>query len=86
MSRVILIHSESPDVPGDGPSGRIKLGLHGLVRKMLADRQGATAVEYGLIAGLAALGIAGGLSAMADLVILVFDLIVQAVAAAVPSP
>ena len=36
---------------------------------------GATAVEYGLLAGLVALGIAGGLGALADLVNMLFDMI-----------
>ncbi|WP_262693066.1 Flp family type IVb pilin [Kordiimonas aquimaris] len=34
---------------------------------------GATAVEYGLLAGLVALGIAGGLGALSDLVNLLFE-------------
>jgi len=36
---------------------------------------GATAVEYGLLAGLVALGIAGGIGALADLVNALFDMI-----------
>jgi len=36
---------------------------------------GATAVEYGLLAGLVALGIAGGLGTLADLVNALFELI-----------
>lgn len=36
---------------------------------------GATAVEYGLLAGLVAIGLAGGLGALADLVSLLFEVI-----------
>ena len=39
------------------------------------DTSGATAVEYGLLAGLVAIGLAGGLGALADLVNLLFDVI-----------
>lgn len=38
---------------------------------------GATAVEYGLLAGLAALALLGGFGALADLVHLIFDFIVD---------
>jgi len=36
---------------------------------------GATAVEYGLLAGLIAVGIAGGIGALADLVIGIFTML-----------
>ncbi len=36
---------------------------------------GATAVEYGLLAGLIALGIAGGVGTLADLVIAIFTML-----------
>lgn len=39
------------------------------------DQRGATAVEYGLLIGLVAVGLAGGLGALADLVNLVFNMI-----------
>ncbi|MBO6504076.1 MAG: Flp family type IVb pilin [Kordiimonadaceae bacterium] len=39
------------------------------------NTSGATAVEYGLLAGLVAIGLAGGLGALADLVSLLFDTI-----------
>lgn len=39
------------------------------------DTRGATAVEYGLLAGLVAIGLAGGLGALADLVSLLFEVI-----------
>lgn len=37
------------------------------------DIDGATAVEYGLLAGLVAIGLAGGLGALSDLVNLLFE-------------
>lgn len=39
------------------------------------DTNGATAIEYGLLAGLIAVGLAGGLGALADLVNLLFEII-----------
>ena len=45
------------------------------VRFFGSDTSGATAVEYGLLAGLVAIGLAGGLGALADLVSLLFDTI-----------
>lgn len=36
---------------------------------------GATAVEYGLLAGLIAVGIAGGVGALAELVNAIFDML-----------
>ncbi len=42
---------------------------------LISDTRGATAIEYGLLAGLIAVGLAGGLGALADLVNLLFDLI-----------
>lgn len=45
------------------------------VRTFGGNTSGATAVEYGLLAGLVAIGLAGGLGALADLVSLLFDTI-----------
>ena len=45
------------------------------VRFFGKNTSGATAVEYGLLAGLVAIGLAGGLGALADLVSLLFDTI-----------
>lgn len=42
-------------------------------RRLSQDIGGATAIEYGLLAGLVAVGLAGGLGALADLVNLLFD-------------
>ncbi len=39
------------------------------------DVRGATAIEYGLLAGLVAVGLAGGLGALADLVNLLFEVV-----------
>lgn len=39
------------------------------------ENSGATAVEYGLLAGLIAVGIAGGIGALADLVNFMFEMI-----------
>ena len=36
------------------------------LRKLCADRRGATAIEYGLIVALIALGMMGGLSVLGD--------------------
>ncbi len=35
-------------------------------RKLLRDQQGATAIEYGLIAGMLVIGIVGGMSGFAN--------------------
>ena len=42
-------------------------------RNLRHNINGATAIEYGLLAGLVAVGLAGGLGALADLVNLLFD-------------
>jgi pilus assembly protein Flp/PilA len=42
------------------------------IRRLTRSVSGATAVEYGLLAGLIALGIAGGVGALADLVVAIF--------------
>lgn len=44
---------------------------------LVRETGGATAVEYGLLAGLAALVLAGGFGALADLVHLIYDFIVE---------
>ena len=48
-------------------------------RAVLNDINGATAIEYGLIIGVAAIGIAGGISALSDLVQLLLSLVSDAV-------
>jgi len=44
-------------------------------RHLKHDVRGATAIEYGLLAGLVAVGLAGGLGALSDLVNLLFEMI-----------
>ena len=44
-------------------------------RQLKHDVRGATAIEYGLLAGLVAVGLAGGLGALSDLVNLLFEMI-----------
>ncbi len=46
-----------------------------LWRELKRDVRGATAIEYGLLAGLVAVGLAGGLGALSDLVNLLFEII-----------
>ncbi len=46
-----------------------------LWQALISDTRGATAIEYGLLAGLIAVGLAGGLGALADLVNLLFEVI-----------
>lgn len=46
-----------------------------LLHKVWHRTDGATAVEYGLLAGLIAIGLAGGLGALADLVNLLFEVV-----------
>ena len=52
-----------------------KLENKSLGQSLWRDTSGATAVEYGLLAGLVAIGLAGGLGALADLVNLLFEVI-----------
>ncbi|WP_417466123.1 Flp family type IVb pilin [Kordiimonas sp.] len=49
--------------------------LGSLLAELKADLQGATAVEYCLIAALIAAGIAGGIGVLADLVNALFDML-----------
>ena len=46
-----------------------------LWRALRRDARGATAIEYGLLAGLVAVGLAGGLGALSDFVNLLFEMI-----------
>ena len=46
------------------------------IRRFTGSQKGATAVEYGLIIGLMALGLAAGLGTLTDLVNDIFDLLV----------
>lgn len=48
---------------------------HLMLWRIKKENSGATAVEYGLLAGLIAVGIAGGIGALADLVNFMFEMI-----------
>jgi Flp pilus assembly pilin Flp len=49
--------------------------LRAWLAAMRRDTNGATAVEYGLLLGLIAVGVAGGYGALVDLVHLIFDFV-----------
>jgi pilus assembly protein Flp/PilA len=53
-----------------------------LVRSLLADRQGVTAIEYGLIAGIIAVGIVTVLGAVSNNLIGLFQTIAGALTSA----
>jgi pilus assembly protein Flp/PilA len=53
-----------------------------LVRSLLADRQGVTAIEYGLIAGIIAVGIVAILGAVSNNLIGLFGTIAGALTSA----
>ncbi|WP_147819687.1 Flp family type IVb pilin [Salidesulfovibrio onnuriiensis] len=54
---------------------------------LIRNEEGATALEYGLIAALIAAGIAGAVTALGDQVVATFDFIsAQMQAAMTPSP
>lgn len=57
-----------------GSAGKLKF-LPVKLKQLPYSVSGATAVEYGLLAGLIALGIAGGIGALADLVNLIFEML-----------
>ena len=40
--------------------------MRALIYSLIGDQRGATAIEYGLLAGLLALGIVGGLNAFTN--------------------
>ncbi|NVJ97275.1 MAG: Flp family type IVb pilin [Alphaproteobacteria bacterium] len=47
----------------------------GHLSRLRSDISGATAVEYGLLAGLIAVGLMGGIGALSDLVNLLFEFV-----------
>ncbi len=53
--------------------------IWGYVRTVAQDTGGASAIEYSLIASLIAIGIAGGIGALADLVAMLWNLMITAV-------
>lgn len=48
-------------------------------QKLPGDDRGATAIEYGLLAALAAVGLAGGYAALGDVILDIFDMLVGSV-------
>jgi len=64
----------------------VAVKLRGLHAAMWRDRKGATAVEYGLLIGLAALGLAAGWGAIGDLVHQIFAMLSDQTQAATPTP
>ncbi|MFM9845195.1 MAG: Flp family type IVb pilin [Dongiaceae bacterium] len=57
-----------------------------IVRRFLLDDRGATAVEYGLIAAIISVGVAGFAQPLSDMVMLMYTLVLDAVIEASPSP
>lgn len=53
-----------------------------LLRQMIADRSGATAIEYGLIAALISVSLIAGFSALSTSVQGVFETVTAAITAA----
>jgi Flp pilus assembly pilin Flp len=56
-----------------GKISRVMTDVRSSPHRITANQDGATAIEYGLIAALMALGIAGGIDVLADAVELLFD-------------
>jgi len=57
------------------PAAERKIQLPHTLTRLKHCVSGATAVEYGLLAGLVAVGIAGGIGALAELVNAIFDML-----------
>lgn len=51
--------------------------LWSICRQLARSSSGASAIGYGLLAGLMALGVAGGFGALADLINQLFDIIIN---------
>ena len=62
-----------------GRSHNMRIKAWSGVKGLYQSENGATAIEYALIAALAAAGIAGGMAAIAELAQLVFELINSAI-------
>ena len=56
------------------------------VVRFLWDERGATAIEYGLIAGILSIGVVGFVDPLSDAVVYMFTLAVDAVTEASPGP
>jgi Flp pilus assembly pilin Flp len=63
----------------------VAVKLRGLKDALWQDRHGATAVEYGLLIGLAALGLAAGWGSIGDLVQQIFAMLSDQTQAATPT-
>jgi pilus assembly protein Flp/PilA len=53
------------------------------LKKFLRNEDGATAIEYGLIAGILCIGVVGFVGALGDAVQIMYDLVVTSVVDAV---
>lgn len=65
----------SPYQPASMPTARKSRRITplSLLRKVTRNTAGATAIEYGLLAGLMAIGLAAGLGALGDVITLLFN-------------
>lgn len=54
------------------------------VIQFLRDERGATAIEYGLIAGILCVGVVGFAGALGDMVMLMYTIVSEAVIDAAP--
>ena len=57
-----------------------------IVGRFLWDDKGATAIEYGLIAGILSIGVVGFIDPLSDAVVYMFTLAADAVTDASPGP
>ena len=57
-----------------------------IVGRFLWDDKGATAIEYGLIAGILSIGVVGFIDPLSDAVVFMFTLAADAVTDASPGP
>ena len=53
-----------------------------IIGQFLRDERGATAVEYGLIAGILCIGVAGFVQPMSEVIVLMYTMAVDGVTAA----
>jgi pilus assembly protein Flp/PilA len=60
--------------------------MHAIISKLLRNRDGATAIEYGLIAALVALAIVAGLTTLGTNLSTEFNTIAGQVNPAAPAP
>lgn len=73
MAPKLGLESINSSTPNRGVHGFWFIQTKNIWRNLRHNINGATAIEYGLLAGLVAVGLAGGLGALADLVNLLFD-------------